>query len=103
MGPVFTSPVAPAGLCVCWAVTGSTNNALTTLSNLNHIDTSSGVAHYLVGKGSVTGQIRVNCLSGYMENMLFTGGQVNGLCSGSRSAGVHLCECVYVSIYANTH
>lgn len=68
MGPVFTSPVAPAGLCVCWAVTGSTNNALTTLSNLNHIDTSSGVAHYLVGKGSVTGQIRVNCLSGYMEN-----------------------------------
>jgi len=43
MGPVFTSPVAPAGSCVCWAVTGSTNNALTAPSNFNHIDTSNTV------------------------------------------------------------
>lgn len=57
MEPVFTSPVPLAGLCVCWAVTGSTNNALTALSNFNHIDTSSGVAHCPVGIGAVTGQM----------------------------------------------
>lgn len=39
MGPVFISPVPLTALSVCWAVTGSTNNALTALSNLSHIDT----------------------------------------------------------------
>lgn len=57
MGPVFTSPVPQTGLSVCWAVTGSTNNALTALSYFNHIDTSSGVARYPVGIGAVTGQM----------------------------------------------
>lgn len=41
---MFTSPVPPAGLWVCWAVTRSANNALAAPSNFNHVDTSPGVA-----------------------------------------------------------
>lgn len=44
MGLLFTSPVALAGLNVCSAVSWRTNNALSALSKVNHIDTTSGVA-----------------------------------------------------------
>lgn len=95
MGPLFTSPMPPAGLGVRWDVSRRTNNALTALSKFNQADTTSHEAHCPTQEPSLD-RCKWNVAPPYKARVDHTQrGQANG--EFSRTTFFHsIYLCVYV-------